>query len=270
MSVVKYWVNPLWDWEWTFGFLLDDPSGQNYMGMNSFYPQPIPSTDLGILKAFRTATQGGGNNFLYQPPDYQVGGLATITAYSCTNDLVTFYGTNTAQLGQYALFSGGPLNGQNLQVLQCNPTFISVYNVMANTGITAMTGAAFCGQVLGSADANHNIELRHTIGSYPTLPLTGTPPASTLVTEAVQVIDLASLTVYAAGSPVTPASVLPADTIPGYQGLVLNFSGGVSDPITAAFNYWYYARFSEDTQDYENFLAMLWSCSSVRFEQDRL
>lgn len=277
VSVVKYWSNPLWDWDWTYGFIIDDPSGQNYGGVNSFYPQPIPATDLGILKGFYNGMSAGGNNFLYQPSDYQVGGVMTATAYSCTNNIVTYYGANTAQLGQYAFFNaGGPLFHSNLPILFCGPTFISCYSgSTANIGITAITpGTIQCAQLLSPTDGNWNTELVHTIGAYPTLPLTGTPPQYTLVTESVQVIDISSLLVYANGGPLTSSyySVLPADTVSPYQGIILNFSvsGTPTPPVTASFNYYKLCRFSEDAQEWENFLALLYSASSVKFEEDRI
>jgi hypothetical protein len=274
LSVVKYWPNALWDWEWTYGILGDDPSGAAYgLGLNPVYPQPIPSTDYGMLKAFYAAGQGA-TQFAYQPPDYQVGGNMTVSAVSGSNDLFQLFGANTAQDGQIAsigtLTGATFLNGQNLTILACSPTWIMVYFVHGDYALTGDSGTVFCGQLLSPADANNNSELVHTLGAYPTLPLTGTPPAYTLVTESVQLIDSSTLTVKAAGASPGGYSLQAADTIAPYQGLVINFASTPTPPVTASFSYYYPAMFSEDTQEYENFMALLTSCSSVRFEQWRL
>jgi hypothetical protein len=272
VSVVKYWNNPKWDWEWIYSFMSDDPSGQAYgIGLNQFYPQPIPATDLGVLKGFYHAMQGA-NMFAYQPPDCVIGGNMSITAVSGAGNLFTLYGANNAQLGNYANISGlGPtsfLDG-NRQVLACSPLYITVYLAHADYALTADSGSAFIGQLLSPADANNNSELVHTIGAYPAIPLTGTPPTATLATESVQLIDSSTLQVQANGTTVSTIT-LPVNTVPNYQGLVLNFASAPTPPIVAAFSYYYPVRFSEDTQEYENFSAMLYSCSSVKMEQDRL
>lgn len=278
VSVVKYWINPLWSWEWVYGYLYDDPSGAAYnLGLNPFYPQPIPATDFGILKGFYNGMQGG-NLFAYQPPDSVVGGSMTVTAVSGanagTNGLFTLYGTNTASLGQIASISGlGTatfLNSQNLEILACSANWIMVYFAHANYALATDSGTVFCGQPLAAADVNNNSELVHTIGSYPTLPLTGTPPAHTLVTESVQLIESSTLVVKANGAAPPSYTVAAADTVAPYQGLVLQFSSVPTPPITWAGNFYYPARFSEDTQDYDNFLSMLFACSKCAFEGDRL
>lgn len=285
VSVIQYWINPLWTWEWMYGYLPDDPSGTAYgLGLNPFYAQPIPATDKGTLQGFFNGMRGS-SQFAYQPPDYAVGGNMTITAVSGVNagttGLFTIYGANTAQLGQYAAINGLPggggagfLNGQNLPIIACSPNYIVVYFAHANFAFTVQSaGTVFYGQLLQPADGNNNSELVHTIGAFPTLPLTGTVPTPyTLVTESVQLIDLSTLVVTADGSTVSPSlySVQAADSVAPYQGLVITFASGPTPPITVAFNYYYVCRFEEDTQEYENFMTMLYSCSKFMFEQDRL
>jgi hypothetical protein len=288
-SVVKYWSNPLWDREWTYGSLLyDDPSGLAYgLGLNPFYPQPVPATDKGILQGFFNGMQGGGNMFAYQPADSVLGGTMTVIAVSGvnagTNGLFTIYGANTASLGQLAsiaISSGATfLSGELLPILACSPNWIMVYFAHANYALTPATGTAFCGQILsstvglGDVDSNNNAEIVHTSGAYPTLlggaPV-GTPSQYTLVTESVQIIDTSTLTVQANGGSPPTFSIQAADTIAPYQGLVLNFSSTPTPPVYASFSYYEPTRFTEDTQDFEQFAALLWSCSSVKFQQDRL
>lgn len=119
-------------------------------------------------------------------------------------------------------------------------------------------------QALAAPDSNLNVELVHQIGGYPS--------AGVMVqqNESVQVIDSATLVVLANGTPTTAFTLMPADTIANYQGIVLQFASSPSLPLTASFNYYYACRYSEDTQEYDNFAAMLWACSSVKIEQVRL
>jgi hypothetical protein len=161
------------------------------------------------------------------------------------------------------------LNAENLTILACSPTWIQVYFSHANYALTADSGTAFCGQLLGT-DFNFNSELVHTIGAYPTLPLSGTPPAYTLVTESVQLIDQSTLVVKANGGSPPGYSVAAASTIAPYQGLVLQFGSAPAAPLTAAFSYYYPSLFSEDTLEMDNFLTALWASSKFSFEQDRL
>jgi hypothetical protein len=273
VSLIKYWINPLWTWEWTYGYLYDDPSGGAYgLGLNPFYPQPIPATDKGILQGFYNAT-GGGSLFAYQPPDSVQGGSMTPTSVVGVSDIFTIYGANTARQGQIATFSGLTgatfLNSQNLTILACSPLWIQVYFSHANYPQTADSGSVFCGQLL-NVDGNLNAEITHPIGAYPTLPLSGTPPTYTLVNESVQLIDCSTLVVTAEGGSVPSYTLEAADTISPYQGLVINFASAPSNPITVSFNYYYACRFSEDTLEMSNFMTALYACSKFSFEQDRL
>lgn len=273
MSVVKYWLNPLWDWEWNYGYLKDNPTD-----LNPFYPLPIPATDLGVLRGFHGAMQGRGNQFLYQPPDSSIGGTMSITAVGPAGvaNLWNLYGTNNASLGQLASISGLSgadwLNGENLTVLAGGATFgyITVYFAHAAYPFTADSGTAFCGQVLAAVDSNNSCELLHTYGAYPTMPLTGTPPAFTLTTESVQVIDQDSLRVMANGGSSPGYTLLPADSYAPYQGLVLQFDETPTAPVTYSANFYYACRFSDDSMNWENFQTMLYLCSKFDFEQDRL
>lgn len=272
MSVLKYWPNPLWDFEWRYGYIKDNPQDQN-----TFYPYPIPATDLGVLRGFYGLVQGGGQ-FLYQPPDSTYGGVMTVTGVASvpgTTNLFNLYGTNNASLGHTASISGLSgatfLNNQNLQVIGGGAGFgyIEVYIVHAAYPFAPDSGTAFCGQLL-TVDSNNNAELTHTYGAWPTIPLTGTPPMSALITESVQVIDSTSLIIKANGGSPPSSTLQPADSVAPYQGIVLEFSSTPTAPVVASFDWWYICRFAEDTVEWENFQAMLWSQSKFSFEQDRI
>ncbi len=274
---VEYWPNPLRLFEWTYGYIYDDPTGvmANLGAASTFYAQPIPATDFQMLRSFWNGMKGGGNVFLFQPPDSVVGGNATINAVAGTGNFWTLYFTTSPlfALGLYAYISGLStatwLNGQTLEILGVTPNSITVYFAHGNLAKTADAGSVFVGQQLAAVDANLNTELVHQIGSYPTLPLAGAPYPFTQVTESVQVIDSSSLYVIANGASVAP-TLEPVDTIAPYPGLELTFGSSPATPILAQFNYWYPCLFSEDTQQWENFMTMLWMASAVKFEQQRL
>lgn len=275
----KYWPNRLRLFEWTYGYLYDDPTGVAYnLGPHSsFYSQPIPATDFQILDSFYGSLFGGGDQFLFQPPDSVVGGSATINAVFGSGNFWTLFFTTSPlfALGLYATFTGLTLatflNGQTLEVLATGPNSITVYFVHAPQAKAAETGSAFVGQLLEPVDSNNNTELRRTIGSFPNLPLTGTPYSMTQVTESVQVINTTGLHVYANGVNVDGSyTITAADTVAPYSGLVLTFGAPPTPPLIAGFPYYFPCRFSEDTQEYENWLTMLYMASAVKFEQDRI
>lgn len=274
---VKYWPNRIQSFEWNYGYLYDDPSGvQSNMGAHSsFYAQPIPATDLMILRSFYNGMHGGGDQFLFQPPDSVVGGNATINAVVGVGGFWTLFFTTSPGflLGLYAFLSGLTtatwLNGQTLEILAMSPNSITVYFAHSDLPKAAESGTAKVGQLIAAADANNNSELRHQVGSYPSLPLAGTPYSFTQVTESVQVVESTSVHVFAAGV-ATGFSLLPADTVSPYPGLVLSFSGPPTPPIIAQYNYYIPCKFSEDTQQFENFMTMLWIASTVKFEQQRI
>jgi hypothetical protein len=275
LLVVKYWSNPLWQWEWTYEVILDNPNNQN-----GFYTGPIPFTDYQILSGFYNIMQGGGNMFAYQPADSTVGtptGSVSITQGSGSGNLWTLYCSNNFSPGLYALASGlttlNFLNGQPVQILYATSTYIIVFFSHAGTiGLTNETGTLNVGTPLVPPDSNANSELRTITGGYPTLPLTGTPSQTNIVDEAVQLIDSSSLVLYSGTSIITSSnySLLPANSVAPYQGLVVNFTSSPSPPIFASFNKYYVCRFTEDSMEFENFMSMLWLCQSFKFEQVRI
>lgn len=71
LSVPLWPNNPLWDFEWTYEVVLNDPAKLSFKGApnnNTLY------TDLQILEAFYFMMKGTGNLFVYQPPDSVVVG----------------------------------------------------------------------------------------------------------------------------------------------------------------------------------------------------
>lgn len=274
MIVVKYWTAPLWEWEWLFDVLPDNPQFQNPLyTVNS----PVPYTDYQIISSFFNDRQGGGNEFAFQPPDSVIGGLFTATTVQGTSNLWTIgINNNTIQAGLYVALSGFGtatwLNGQILQVLQSGPNYIIVYFSHSNLGLTSDAGTIFAGQILSPLDGNNNTQIVHQTGGYPILPVSGTPVVLQSVVEPVQLLDTSAVTVYANGLLVNPANytISAANSVAGYLGLVLHFSGAQTPPITASFPYYYLCRFTEDSQEFENFQMQLWSIGSFKFEQVRI
>jgi hypothetical protein len=273
--VIKYWVNPLWSWEFTYGYIKDNPADSN-----PYYTVPIPSTDFEILKAFYNGMAGGGDEWAYQPPDSVRGGSFTITSAQAPVSGEAIVGISNLGLpGQIRLGDGWHisglstatyLNGENGTVTAINRAANLVTLAISTGGTHALvsdSGTAVGGQPLLAADANNNVELTNTIGSYPTT--ISATPTTTLVGESVQLIDTSTLTVYANGSSVSYTLNQP-DTIPPYQGYVMSFSSAPATPITATFTYYYLCRFAQDMQEWENFLTMLWAAKSVKFDQMRI
>lgn len=279
--VVKYWINPLWQWELTYENITDNPSSAN-----PYYTVPISATDMEILVGFYCGMQGQGNEFAFQPPDSIRGGSFTITSASALTANIAVLGINPAisvgrlRMGDGIHISGLStatyLNGQNGVVIgrNDNPLINTVTLSIPTSGTHAAvtdSGTAVGGQILGNPDINGNVEVVNTIGSYPF----SITPAPTMVAakESVQLIDLPTLTVYGGNGANLNANytVAAANTIAGYEGLVLQFGGfSVTAPLMATFTYFYICRFTEDTQEYDNFMAMLWKCSSVKFGQVRI
>jgi hypothetical protein len=78
LAVPLYPNNPLWSWEFTYGYIKDDP--------NDVLAANVPYTDLQILKAFYFMQKGAGFEFLYKPWDAVVVGqpLAAVDANNNT------------------------------------------------------------------------------------------------------------------------------------------------------------------------------------------
>ena len=281
MNVVKYWSNPLWLWEWVYDVILDDPLRQN-----PYYNLPIPYTDFEILKGFYNAMQGGGNEFLYQPPDYQIGGSlpgGTITSVQITSNIVTLTMNNssgTASAGLQAVPAGltgaSFLNAQTLPILYANATAMVCSFTHANYGPTADSGSVIIGQllaptVLNPADSKYYTELVHLVGGYPTIPLTGTPSLTTPTVESVQVIQATGLTVLGNGANLGGTyNLIGAALTSPYAGLTLQFASAAATPLIYSAKFYYLCRFPDDSMEWENFVAMLWLTKSFKFEQVKI
>src|SRR6476646_944134 len=66
LSVPLWPNNPLWQWEWQYEVVLDDPKKLSFKtapNNNTLY------TDLQILEAFYFMQRGAANQFLHTPPD---------------------------------------------------------------------------------------------------------------------------------------------------------------------------------------------------------
>src|SRR5208282_264164 len=274
--VVKYWTNPLWKWEFTYEVILDNPNNAN-----SFYTTPFPATDFEILQGFYCGMEGMGNEFAYQPPDSVRGGSFTITSVVVSPANVATLGINPSvpvtrlRLGDNLYISGlsvvTALNTENGTVIGINPVTNSVTLSITSTthASTADSGTAVGGQPLSLPDGNGNIEMVNTIGSYPNT-LIAAPVVDTAV-ESVQLPDTSTIIIYSNGSNVTGSCTFAAaDSISPYQGVVAQFGAtSLTAPISASFSYYYLCRFSEDSQEFENFMAMLWK-ATVKIDQVRI
>jgi hypothetical protein len=281
-TVIKYWSNPLRLFEWKYGYIKDNPLDQN-----AFYPVAIPSTDFDMLKGFFIGMQGMGNEFAYTPPGYQSGGTWPVTAVAISGTVVTFTATGAgtalaAKVGYPILALNTGIAGINNQYMYVTSTSGANTVVCSFTGASGSAGTAGCitiGNVLANPDANDNVELTYTSGSYPNL--SGTSYAGTVVpvVESVQLIDPTTLVVYDGnGLNITsdmtlaaPNSVNPPTVYAPYVGYVLQFGTftPAALPLTASFNLYFLCRFAEDMQEYENFMAACW-LATIKFQQIRI
>lgn len=292
--VVKYWNSPLHKWEFVYEVLANDPSK-----LNGYYSAPVPMTQFETLKGFYCGMQGSGNMFAYQPAD-SLRGTGNLSGHSLNvvatqviqNSFAILYidpstpNITPVRLGDRLNFSGFSvatyLNGQNGIVVFNNP--VASGTVLGNSysaqlivqtvtgGVQPLqgpdTGNAAGGQPLASPDANHNIELVNNIGYYPTTIAPG--PAVLASTEAVQLIDTATLFLFDSTGATFSYTLHNPSTVAPYQGYVMTVIGSPVPPMSASFRYYYLCRFSEDTQEFENFMTMLWSCSSLKVDQVRI
>lgn len=270
-------------WEFTFEVLIDNP-----LNPNGFYTVPVPATDMEILEGFFNAAKAG-TKFAYQPPDTIRGGTYTVTGVSVlTSNLATiFVDGNTSvsrlRLGDSVAFSGFVaatyLNGATGIVNRIDPntnSFTISATISGTHAFISDTGTMLGGQLLPATDANNRTMLVNTIGSFPTTPTSSY--VSSLVTDPVQLVDAETVFIYSNGTPISCSfknitkqgrgmyTASPPNVAP-YQGIVLEFPSPPATPLMAMFHYYYICRFSEDTQEYDNFMTMLWACSSVKIEQ---
>ena len=282
-TVTKYWSNPLRLFEWKYGYIKDNP-----IDHNSFFPAAIPSTDFDMLKGFFIGMQGMGNEFAYTPPGYQSGGTWPVTAVSVTGSLVTFTATgagtalaskiNYPVLALHTAISA--LNNQYMYVVSTSGANTVVCSFTGASGSGGTAGCITVGNVLASPDANDNVELTYTTGSYPNL--TGTSYAGTVVpvVESVQLIDPTTLVVYDGnGLNITsdistlapPNSVTPPSVYAPYVGYVIEFGTFTPSalPLTATYNMYFLCRFAEDMQEWDNFMAACW-LGTIKFGQQRI
>jgi hypothetical protein len=281
-TITKYWSNPLRDFEWKYGYIKDNPTDHN-----PFYSVPVPNTDFGMLKGFYVAMQASGNQFAFCPPGYQVGGTWPVTAISISGNVVTFTATGAgtalaSKIGfpiQVLNTGNSSINGQYMYVTSTTGANTVVCDFTTGSGTTGSGGIITIGEVLASPDANDNVELTFTIGSYPNF--TGQAYAGTVVpvVESVQLIDTATLNVYDGNGNningdftlASPNSITPPVAYAPYVGYVLQFgTNTITTPITASYSMYYLCRFGEDMQEYENYISQIWLASSVKFSQVRI
>lgn len=290
-TTVKYWNNPLWLFEWKFGYLYDDPTNQN-----SFYSAaPIPSTDFQTLEAFFGYGMGRGNLFAFMPPNSLYGGTYGASGGTVTvaNNQVTVSGLPAGTATALASYVGKLiyfynfatatfLNGKYLYLVSVNTgsNTITCAITHAAYGPTSDTGTITVGQILAAPDANNNIEIVSSYGAYPSLTGQTYNNSWTSISESVQLMDTATLVLYdGAGTNITshatiglPNSTTPPAAYLPYAGYVAQFSTYtiLSQPVTASFQFYYNCLFHEDEQEYENWMTMLWMCSTCKFDHVRV
>lgn len=120
---------------------------------------------------------------------------------------------------------------------------------------------------LAPVDVNNNVELRHVVGAVPD-PTSGL----TIITEAIQELNGANVTVKVSGSPVGGWTLKSPGTVPPYEGFVVQFGSPPSNvnAVTFSGTYYYRCTFTEDMQDYEQFAILLFQLQSLKYDQVRV
>lgn len=279
----------LWKFEFKFEVLSDDPAKHN-----QYFTVPVAATDLASLESFYASVEGSGK-FAYQPPDHYRGGTYAITSVTVLTDGYAILTTNTSlvsmKLGDKLVGSGfgtaSYLNGKTGTVINANyqaKTFILAISTSGTHPLTVGSGTFVGGQPLQNPDANNRLELVNTVGSYSPLLVSS---SVTQVVEPVQLIDTVScksndLVIYDSTGASIPYTFLNTTTFgtgimvdktkqqyPPYEGIVIQLTPPYVQPVYAAYSYYYLCRFSEDTQEYENFMATLYALSALKIEQVR-
>lgn len=272
---VKYWKNPLWKFEIKYDVILDDPSNNS-----PYFAPAIPATDFEQIQSFFYGMQGQGIEFAFQPPDSIRGGAYTILAswVKQANEPIIYL---DPAVSVTRLKLGDTLNTSGMSGFGWTGSFpvVSVDSYTNSVGIfvsgagvqayRAETGTARGGQTLGNTDGNHNIQIVNSIGYYPVQATSPTPAFNSSAVEAVQLLDPTSITIYVGATNLNGTYTLaPANTIPGYQGIVAQFPSAYG-ALYASYQYWYICRFEADSQEYENFLTTLWQ-GVVKLDQVRI
>jgi hypothetical protein len=269
ISVAQY-TNPLWQWEWMWGYLKNNPF--------DIQSATSPYTDLKVLEAFYQYTLGQSGEFLYAPSDSVFGGSAAVTSVAIASNVATLLVNNSYQPGMWASFTGltggSFLNGKSAQLLATTPTSISFAFTHANYGPAADSGTAIAGSLLLHPDAGNNTELTHMLGGIPAAYAPG--GIALLVSESVQELNGAFPVIYVNGTAKfrgTDYNFSGPSTVAPYDGCVITWTGYAVQPtdvIVAAYTYFYHCVFAEDSLDFENFLYNLWQLKSLKFKQIRI
>lgn len=156
-----------------------------------------------------------------------------------------------------------------------NALYTDLQAIMGIYGVSKGPGLEFVYQppdgvnvnvLIATPDANNNSELRSLVGGA--LNPNGTVFAPFY--EAVQELNGGGVTITANGSPYTTFSLLGANSIAGYEGIVIHFNTTPTPPVLASFTKFYRCTFDEDEQDYEQFAYNLYELKSVKFSSVRV
>lgn len=114
------------------------------------------------------------------------------------------------------------------------------------------------GAALGNPDANGYVAISRDMGGFK---------------EAIQYLPSGTVTNVKKNGSSAGFSIHAPNTVSGYSGYSINSNGTAwltSDTIACDFTYNYLCAFTEDTQEYENWMFNLWVLQSLKFEQVRI
>jgi hypothetical protein len=241
--------NPIWNWTLIYNYLKNNPND---------IPAGFIYTDLQQLMGFGLARQGAFDDFLFNDPDDNSVGpaLATNTWKPLWNIPIGASILDSANHWQQVTAITTGITGAGPSA----PTFNHAGGTTVDAGVTwtdrgLYTSAGYPNpaallQVVTNAGVSYSPVQRYMGGQF-----------------FEDITDLnGSIAVYAngvlqSGSGVNYTLLGPGLTLPGaaYQGLYLQWVGTPTQPITATFNFYFRVRFEMDKQDFEKFLALVWT-----------
>lgn len=247
LTIAQY-SNPIWHFELVYDYLYD-----TYQSPQNTKPY-LPYTDLSTLMGFFMARQGKYDSFLFtDPTDNSVGpGILTTAWTPNTPEGVNMGILDSANHWQKCTTAG--TTGSSA------PTFNHSGGITADGSAVWTDMGVYSGgfpnlqaqlQVVNDGSGNYYSPVQRNMGG--------------LFYEDITDLN-GSITVYANGALQTGGGANytlmgPGLAIPGYSfmGMYLKWVSAPTAPVTAGFNFYFRVAFEGDTQDFENWLAGLWT-----------
>jgi len=245
--------NPLWRWTLVYDFLFNNPNNINV---------GLAYTDLQALIGFFCSQAGQYGSFLFDDPDDNMAGPGVTTAGWAA---AKYYPANASLLvaGHWQLATVGGISGSSAPAFSVaggtvseGPSSPQLTWKDEGSGYTAVPNLFAQLPLVQDATGNYYSPLQRNIGGFfedVTDPNTSVNPVSIYANG---VLALASYSGDGTYRLQGPGLALPGSS---YMGMYAQWIGEPVAPITAAFNFYFRARFETDELDFEKFVASIWT-----------